>query len=75
MASTANRRPVMTLYSRSDCPLSHRVRIVLAEKNITADIIDVDIDHLPEDLQVVCDFVCLKTCQFWEQEYLQASDP
>jgi len=40
----------MTLYSRSDCPLSHRVRIVLAEKNITADIIDVDIDHLPEDL-------------------------
>ena len=50
MASTANRRPVMTLYSRSDCPLSHRVRIVLAEKNISADIIDVDIDHLPEDL-------------------------
>jgi RNA polymerase-associated protein len=40
----------MTLYSRSDCPLSHRVRIVLAEKNITADIVDVDIDHLPEDL-------------------------
>ena len=40
----------MTLYSRSDCPLSHRVRIVLAEKNITADIIEVDIDHLPEDL-------------------------
>jgi len=50
MASTANRRPVMTLYSRSDCPLSHRVRIVLAEKNITADIVEVDIDHLPEDL-------------------------
>jgi len=50
MASTANRRPVMTLYSRSDCPLSHRVRIVLAEKNITADIVDVDIDHMPEDL-------------------------
>lgn len=40
----------MTLYSRSDCPLSHRVRIVLAEKNITADIVDVDIDHMPEDL-------------------------
>jgi len=50
MASTANRRPVMTLYSRSDCPLSHRVRIVLAEKSITADVVDVDIDHLPEDL-------------------------
>jgi len=50
MAAAANRRPVMTLYSRTDCPLSHRVRIVLAEKNITADIIDVDIDALPEDL-------------------------
>jgi len=50
MAAAANRRPVMTLYSRTDCPLSHRVRIVLTEKNISADIIDVDIDALPEDL-------------------------
>ena len=50
MASSASRRPVMTLYSRADCPLSHRVRIVLAEKSISADIIDVDINDLPEDL-------------------------
>jgi len=40
----------MTLYSRPDCPLSHRVRIVLAEKNIAADIIDVDLNNPPEDL-------------------------
>lgn len=40
----------MTLYSRADCPLSHRVRIVLAEKGITADIIDVDVNNPPEDL-------------------------
>ncbi len=50
MATTATRRPMMTLYSRPDCPDSHRVRIVLAEKSITADIIDVDIDNPPEDL-------------------------
>lgn len=50
MAISATRRPVMTLYSRADCPLSHRVRIVLAEKNITAEVIDVDINNPPEDL-------------------------
>lgn len=50
MPISAARRPVMTLYSRADCPLSHRVRIVLAEKGITADIIDVDVNNPPEDL-------------------------
>lgn len=50
MAISAARRPVMTLYSRADCPLSHRVRIVLAEKGIAADIIDVDVNNPPEDL-------------------------
>lgn len=50
MGSSSNRRPVMTLYSRADCPLSHRVRIVLAEKSIAADVIDVDINNMPEDL-------------------------
>jgi len=40
----------MTLYSRADCPLSHRVRIVLSEKGITADVVDVDINNPPEDL-------------------------
>ncbi|MFQ5487460.1 MAG: glutathione S-transferase N-terminal domain-containing protein [Gammaproteobacteria bacterium] len=50
MATIATRRPAMTLYSRPECPLSHRVRIVLAEKNIGADVIDVDINNPPEDL-------------------------
>ena len=40
----------MTLYSKADCPLSHRVRIVLAEKGIAAEIVDVDADNPPEDL-------------------------
>jgi RNA polymerase-associated protein len=40
----------MTLYSKADCPLSHRVRIVLAEKGISADVVDVDVNNPPEDL-------------------------
>ena len=40
----------MTLYSKPECPLSHRVRIVLAEKNIGTDVIDVDMNNPPEDL-------------------------
>ncbi len=50
MGTVATRRPVMTLYSEVDCPLSHRVRIVLEEKSITADVISVDKNNLPEDL-------------------------
>ena len=50
MAVSAGRKPVMTLYSDNNCPYSHRVRIVLAEKNITADVIAVADHHLPEDL-------------------------
>ncbi len=40
----------MTLYSGPADPWSHRARIVLTEKNISADIIDVTPDNLPEDL-------------------------
>lgn len=50
MATSASRRPVMTLYSRANCPQSHRVRLVLAEKGITVDLIEVGDDVLPEDL-------------------------
>lgn len=50
MALVANRRSVMNLFSSSNCPQSHRVRMVLAEKGITVEIIDVDGDRKPEDL-------------------------
>jgi len=50
MAVIANRRSVMTLFSDATCPQSHRVRIVLAEKGITVEIISIDPDNLPEDL-------------------------
>ena len=50
MALIANRRSVMTLFSHPTDPHSHRTRIVLAEKNINVEIVDVDSAHLPEDL-------------------------
>ena len=50
MALVANRRSVMTLFSSPTCPQSHRVRMVLAEKGITVEILDVDDAHKPEDL-------------------------
>jgi RNA polymerase-associated protein len=40
----------MTLFSDPECIYSHRVRLVLAEKNITVDIISTDPLDLPEDV-------------------------
>jgi len=50
MASIANRRSAMTLYSSATSPYSHRTRIVLAEKNINHEITDVGEGERPEDL-------------------------
>lgn len=50
MTVIANRRSVMTLFSRPTCPYSHRTRLVLAEKSINIDIVDVEDGSLPEDL-------------------------
>ncbi len=50
MTSVANRRSVMTLFTLPDCPLCHSVRVVLAEKDIQADIIEMDPNNKPEDL-------------------------
>lgn len=47
---TAARRSVMTLYSGDMDLHSHRVRIVLAEKDVTVDILSVNANSLPEDL-------------------------
>jgi RNA polymerase-associated protein len=40
----------MTLYSSPSCYQSHRTRLVLAEKNISIEVVDVEGDDLPEDL-------------------------
>jgi stringent starvation protein A len=41
---------MMTLYSGTTCPFSHRCRIVLYEKGMDFQIIDVDLFNKPEDL-------------------------
>lgn len=44
MAVVTNKRSVMTLYSGSNDPYSHRARIVLAEKGVTFDLYEIDVD-------------------------------
>lgn len=51
MASVANRRSVMVLYSENMCPIGHSVRIVLAEKDINVEINYVrEGEELPEEV-------------------------
>lgn len=50
MAFPVNKRSVMTLYSGGSDPYSHRIRLVLAEKGINVDFIEVVPEQPPEDL-------------------------
>jgi len=50
MAVVANRKSVMNLFTGVNDIFSHRVRIVLAEKGINFEAVDVDLAHPPEDL-------------------------
>lgn len=50
MAVISNRRSAMTLFSKPNDCWSHRTRLVMAEKSINIDIVDVDEGTLPEDL-------------------------
>lgn len=50
MAVTANKRSVMTLFSGTTDIFSHQVRIVLAEKGVSVEIEQVEMDNLPQDL-------------------------
>ena len=50
MAVVANRRSVMTLFSKPTDIHSHRARLVLAEKNINIEITNIPGPDLPEDL-------------------------
>jgi len=44
---------MMTLYSGTFCPYSHRCRIVLFEKGMDFEVKDVDVHNKPEDLAVM----------------------
>ena len=51
----------MTLFSDARDQYSHRVRMVLAEKGVTVDIVDVDPAHKPEDLAEINPYNSLPT--------------
>jgi RNA polymerase-associated protein len=59
--AAANKRSVMTLYSDPSNPYCHRVRLVLAEKNITFEIEDIDPLNMPEELMELNPYGSLPT--------------
>lgn len=61
MALVSNRRSVMTLFSDPQDIYSHRVRVVIAEKNIAIDIMDADPVDVPEDVAEVNPYSSLPT--------------
>lgn len=50
MSVVTSKRAVMTMYSDARSPSSHSVRMVLAEKNITVEIIDTDPVNISDDI-------------------------
>ncbi|MCC4834122.1 stringent starvation protein A [Shewanella sp. 10N.7] len=50
MAVAANKRSIMTLFSGADDLYSHQVRIVLAEKGVTVDVLQVEPSERPQEL-------------------------
>ena len=50
MAASVRMRNTLTLFSSNDDVLCHRVRLVLAAKGVTYDLVPVDLDDPPEDL-------------------------
>lgn len=50
LSTPAARKPIMTLYSGTSDPWSHRTRIVLFEKDIECQIVDVDVNKKPREL-------------------------
>ncbi len=50
MAIVSKRQHFMTLFSSPICFYSHRARLVLAEKNISVEVVNVEGPDLPEDL-------------------------
>jgi len=61
MAAVSNKRSVMTPYSDPENPYRHRVRLVLAEKNITYEVVDIDPLNMPEELMELNPYGTLPT--------------
>ncbi|MBE7526399.1 glutathione S-transferase [Betaproteobacteria bacterium PRO4] len=47
---------MMTLYSTATCLFSHRCRIVLHEKDMDFQVVDVDPNNIPEDIAVISSY-------------------
>jgi len=63
---------MMKLYSNSIDPFSHRCRIVLYEKGMDFDVIDVDLNNKPEDLSILSPY---SDCPVLEERDLVLTDP
>ena len=50
MATLATRKHIMTLYVGTTDPLSHRTRIVLHEKDVECQVVEVDIRKKPREI-------------------------
>lgn len=59
--SVVTKRSSMTFFSDAKDHYSHRVRMVLAEKGVTVEIIDVDPAHKPQDLTEINPYNSLPT--------------
>ena len=59
--SVVTKRSSMTFFSDARDHYSHRVRMVLAEKGVAVDIVDVDPSHKPEDLSEINPYNSLPT--------------
>ncbi len=61
MALLANRKSVMTLFTSASDLDGHRVRIVMAEKGVSADMLEVSLENPPEDLTELNPYATLPT--------------
>ena len=53
MTTLANRRSAILLFSFPDCLHSHRTRLVIKEKEIAAELHEVDINNLLEEVKII----------------------
>jgi len=53
MTSLANRRSAILLFSLPDCLHSHRTRLVIKEKEISAELHEIDISNISEEIKSI----------------------
>ncbi len=53
MTSLANRRSAILLFSLPDCLHSHRTRLVIKEKEISAELHEIDVNNISEEIKSI----------------------